>query len=181
MARFQPSQCHVALDERRVRADDPALKELTRAVVALEQSRTTADLARVVGSLSDTLAAYRPELKAAFADWLQLLIRRLDGAPASVAGASRSEASLEEVHMTLADRVAEWPKPYIRQGREEGMAQQRQLLRRQAAARFGAPTADRLADVMAGESDPERLAEFGLAIVRCATSDELLAAAGISE
>ena len=181
LARLQPSQCHVVLDERHAEADDPDLKALTRAVVALEQSRTTADLARVAESLTDTLATHRPELKAAFADWLQLLLRRLDGTPANVAAESRGEATFEEVRMTLADRVAEWPKPYIRQGREEGIAHERQLLRRQAAARFGAPTADRLADVLASESDPERLAEFGLAIVRCATSDELLAAAGISE
>ena len=83
--------------------------------------------------------------------------------------------------MTLAERVVEWPKPYIRQGREEGIAHERQLLRRQAAARFGAATADRLADVLADESDPERLAEYGEAIVRCATGDELLAEAGVSK
>ena len=65
--------------------------------------------------------------------------------------------------MTLAERVAEWPKPYIRQGREEGIgigreegisigreegiAHERRLLRRLAAARFGVATADRLADI----------------------------------
>ena len=92
--------------------------------------------------------------------------------------------------MTLEERVAEWPKPYIRQGREEGreegislgrnegIAQQRGLLRRQAAARFGAATADRLAGALAAEADPERLAAVGEAIVRCATADELLREAG---
>ena len=98
--------------------------------------------------------------------------------------------------MTLEERVAEWPKPYIRQGREEGIslgreeginlgrdegiAQQRGLLRRQAAARFGAATADRLAGAIAAEADPERLAAVGEAIVRCATADELLREAGAS-
>ena len=92
--------------------------------------------------------------------------------------------------MTLADRVAEWPKPYIQQGREEGIslgreqgraqgreegiAQQRQMLRRMAAARFGAATADRLARALATEADPTRLSSVGEAVVRCTTGDELL-------
>ena len=88
--------------------------------------------------------------------------------------------------MTLADRVAEWPKPYIPQGREEGIslgreegiAQQRVMLRRQA--RFGAATADRLERALAAETDPARLSRVGETIVRCATGDELLRAAGSS-
>ena len=91
--------------------------------------------------------------------------------------------------MTLEERVAEWPKPpkpYIRQGREEGIslgreeglrlgiAHERGLLRRMAAARFGPATADRLARALAAEADPERLEVAGEAIVRCATGDELL-------
>ena len=97
--------------------------------------------------------AGRAELRQAFADWLATLLRRLEGdaepAPAHVG------LNLEEVKMTLEERVAEWPKPYIRQGREEGIslgreegiAHERRLLRRQAAARFGAATADRLGSV----------------------------------
>ena len=83
--------------------------------------------------------------------------------------------------MTLADRVAEWPKPYNQQGREEGMslgreegiAQQRLMLRRQTALRFGT-AAERLARALATETNPERLSTVAEAIVRCPTSDELL-------
>ena len=56
-----------------------------------------------------------------------------------------------------------------------------QLLQRMASARFGAATADRLARALATEADPERLAVVGEAIVRCATGDELLRAAGVSK
>ena len=104
--------------------------------------------------------------------------------------------------MSLVDRVAEWPKPYIEQGirlgreegirlgreegvrlgyeegirigREEAMAHERQLLRRIAAARFDSPTADRLAAAIAAESNPDRLMAVGEAIARCATGVELL-------
>lgn len=108
----------------------------------------------------------------------------MDGIPAPVAEASRGKKTLKEVRMTLADRVAEWPKPYIQQGREEGreegITHERRLLLRQASARFGTATADRLAAALATQADPDRLAEIGVAIVRCATADELLRAAGVS-
>ena len=46
------------------------------------------------------------------------------------------------------------------------------------AARFGAPTAGRLARVLAVEADPERLEAVSEAIVRCATGDEPLREVG---
>ena len=114
-------QRHLVLDERHAAADDPGLPDLTRAVLLLEQSRSAGDLANVAGLLSARLKAKgHDELRRAFADWLGILLRRLEGG----AGAERPHVgmSLEEVTMTLEERVAEWPKPYIRQGREEGIS-----------------------------------------------------------
>ena len=90
--------------------------------------------------------------------------------------------------VSLEERVAEWPKPYIRQGislgREQGIEQgiehERELLRRQASARFGSATADRLAAAIGAEADPQRLMEVALAIVRCGTGSELLREIGAS-
>ena len=84
--------------------------------------------------------------------------------------------------MTLEERVSRWPEPYIRQGIEEGLErgrkesldEQRALLRRQAAARFGARAADRLFARLRQEESQERLGEMGEAIVRCETTEELL-------
>jgi hypothetical protein len=98
---------------------------------------------------------------------------------------------------------AEWPKQWLREGREQGLAegreqglaegreqgvaegreqgltqgvdQQRALLCRQAAARFDADTAARLADLLASIADPERLAEVGDWLVRCDTAAEFFA------
>ena len=61
--------------------------------------------------------------------------------------------------MTLVERVAEWPKQWLREGRQQGVAegrqqgvdQQRALLCRQAAARFDADA--RLADLLAPNFD----------------------------
>ena len=184
LAPYQPSQRHIVLDERRWPADDPRLRDLTKAVVLVEQSRSPQDLLHVVGLPLNALGEGREELAQAFADWLSLLWGRLAGAPAP---SPPIRQSLQEVKMTLEERVGEWHKPYVEQGREEGLSlarqarqegveQQRQLLRRVAAVRFGAMAADGVARALVAESDPERLAEIGEAIGRCATSSELLQA-----
>ena len=87
--------------------------------------------------------------------------------------------TLEELKMTLEERVAEWPKQRLREGIEQGIEQglthQRALLRRQAALRFGEEAAARAAPALARIADPEGLATAGDWIVRADDGDELLA------
>ena len=64
------------------------------------------------------------------------------------------------------------------EGIERGIAAERDLLRRLAARKFDAGTAERLAGPMAGIDDPERLAEAGAWIIECASGDELIARVG---
>ena len=136
------------------------------------------------------------ELRRTFAHWLWALGRSLVGSgPAPM---PPEDVNLEDVAMSLEERVAQWRKPYIEQGiqegreqgislgreqgislgREEGislgMEHERQLLRRIAATRFDSATADRLAAAIGTEADPQRLMEVGEAIARCATGVELL-------
>ena len=59
-------------------------------------------------------------------------------------------------------------------GRAEALAEQRTLLCRLAARRFGAGTAEPLADMIARVEDPARLTEIGEWIVTCASGRELL-------
>ena len=63
------------------------------------------------------------------------------------------------------------------EGRAEGLEFERRLLGSQAARRFGTGTGKRLSALLAGESEPERLAAVGDAIIDCGTGAELLAAA----
>ena len=174
LAPYQPSQRHIVLDERHATADDKRLCKLTRAVVLLEQSRTPEDLARVAALLKAWLGSSgNAELKRAFTDWLWVLYQRLrrgDEEPQ----APPPELTLEEVAMTLEERVISWREPWIQHGREQGLDEERVLLRRQAEARFGADTAERLFALLRRESDPQRLAAVGVAIVRCETGDDLL-------
>ena len=83
-----------------------------------------------------------------------------------------------------------WREPWIRHGMEQGIRQgmeqgilegvaqgldrERGLLQRQARARFGAETAERLFALLAQEDDPKRLEAIGEAIVRCETAEDLL-------
>ena len=188
LAPYQPSQRHVVLDERHARAEELKLHGLTLAVAQLEQSSSVADLAHVARRLTALLSAGERELRRMFADWLRVLERRL-----GVGGQPRQPTdnlSLEDMTVSLEERVAEWPKPYIRQGREEGISlgreqgislgreqgieHERQMLRRLASVRFGVAIGDRLAAAIGAEADPQRLMAVAEAIVRCATGGELL-------
>ena len=64
------------------------------------------------------------------------------------------------------------------EGRAEGIAAERDLLRRLAARKFDAGTAERLAGLLSRIDDPERLAETGDWIIECASGDELIARVG---
>ena len=185
LAPYQPSQRHFVLDQRRARAEDFKLHGLTWTVAQLEQSSSAADLARIGRRLTRLLAgAGEVELRRTFAHWLWALGRSLVGSgPAPM---PPEDVNLEDMAMSLEERVAEWRKPYIQQGlergislgREEGinlgMEHERQLLHRIAATRFDSATADRLATAIGDEADPQRLMEVGEAIARCATGGELL-------
>ena len=63
----------------------------------------------------------------------------------------------------------------IELGVEQGKREHgREQLRRQAEARFGATTAERLSALLQAEDDLQRLDALALAVVRCETGDELL-------
>ena len=63
-------------------------------------------------------------------------------------------------------------------GVEQGLAAERELLRRQAARKFGARTAGRLASLLAGVGDADHLAQAGDWIIDCVTGEELIARFG---
>ena len=180
LAPYQPAQGYFLLDLQRVTADDLPGRNLLHAVAGLEQSRSFGDVLRVRDALQLWLQDPRAaELRRAFVDWIRQIAERV-APPGAVVPPVRT---LEDVRMTLVERAAEWPKQWLREGREQGLAegreqgvdQQRALLCRMAAARFGADTATRLTDVLAPITDPDRLAEIGDWLVRCDIGAEFLA------
>ena len=88
---------------------------------------------------------------------------------------------MEEPTM-LEHRMDEWEQEWFRQGREEGIlrgreegrAEERALLLRLTARRFGTDTAEAMGRLLEGVDDADHLAEVGEMIVDCRTGGELL-------
>ena len=149
---------------------------LVSALILLENSHTLAELERAL----DALLAWVPGpgehgLKRALGEWIRQVLLR-GRFPEAIL---ERTAELEEVRTMLEEQVQEWTRQWFEEGREEGREQgQRALLRRQAAWKFDAETAERLSDLLNGLSNPERLAEVGEWIIECETGAELLERAG---
>ena len=168
---YRPSQRYHVLDERHVGDEDLPRRNLVTAVVRLERIGTPSDLVRVVEMLGEWLRSPADDdLRRAFTDWVRRIAERLMPGGGNLA----AEMTLEDVRMTLVERVSEWPKQWVREGLEQGRAEERALLRRMAALRFGKDIAERLSVVLVDITDPERLAEAGEWLVRCETGEEFL-------
>ena len=120
LAPYQPSQRYLVVDEQHLGADDLPSHNLMSAVVRLEQSRSQADLVGVLQALREWRRAGDDELMQVFADWVRRLTEEFKpkGAPALAPG-----LTLEEVEMTLVERVRQWPEQWMQEGREQGIAQ----------------------------------------------------------
>ena len=120
LAPCQPQQRYHLLDLRRVAAHDLPYRNLLRAVARLEQSRSPQDVLRVVSALRRWLPQRgADELQRAFVDWIRQITERLAPPGASVPPVR----TLQEASMTLVERVAEWPKQWLREGHEQGLAE----------------------------------------------------------
>ena len=143
-----------------------------------------AELIRLAGSrgLEETMARFarvaewlsEPEHEGfmrAFWEWLRLV-----QVPAQCPGlVLPALVNWREAKTMLNQAAKDWSLPYREQGRAEGRAEgQAELMRRMAARKFDAATAERLAERLAGIPDPERLAEVGEWLLECEHGDELL-------
>ena len=127
---YQPSQRYVVVDERHVGAEDLPGRNLMRAVLGLEQSRTPEDVMGVAGLLAQWLRDPRDDgLKRAFTDWVWRLAGQFEPGDAE----SPAVRTLEGMRMTLEERLAEWPKQWLQQGREQGMREAVEQLERAGA------------------------------------------------
>ena len=183
LARFQPSQRYFLLDQGSCGEDDLPRRNLVSALVALENSRSAAELPELLEVLSDWLRGPgEDELRRAFVEWVRRVLPRGRFAGAALPGVQ----DLEGGEMMLAERAKEWTEQLLREGREQGLergleqglergrAEERALLCRLAARKFDAETAERLSGLLDCLTDPERLAEVGDWIIECGTGADLL-------
>ena len=199
---YRPSQRYHVLDERHVGEEDLPQPNLVTVVVDWRGSQRRRTLsgwwrcsgsgcaARGTTSCVERLSTGTPDRRAADAG------RRASGGGDDIGGreddlgragkrvaeavgpgraraghAGRHRAGRRARHRA---RIEQGIERGIEQGIEQGRAEERALLCRQAAARFGTDTAERLSGVLAGIADPERLADVGEWLVRCETGEELL-------
>ena len=173
LAQYQPSQRYFLLDEGRVGGADLPSGNLVSALIALETNRDRARAPALLGALIDLLRKQDDEdLTAAFGEWAaQVLLPRRFGR--SVTGPL---PRLEEVRAMLAETVQEWTAEWVEQGREQGVQQgQRVLLCQLAARKFDPATGERLAALLEGVADSDRLARVGDWLIECGTADALFA------
>lgn len=141
------------------------------AVVGLEQSRSPADLVRVVDALQERLRDPRDgELMRAFVEWVRRLARGLTPREEELPPTQ----TLEDAKVTLEERVREWGIPWLEEGRKQGLAHERASLCRMAATRFGPEAVEPLPDPLDRIADPDRISDVGDWLVRCDTGEEFL-------
>ena len=179
LAPYQPSQRYFLVDVGRYRNEDLPERNLVSALIALENSRLTTELRRAVDALVDWVRESEDRrLEASFGEWIRraLLPGRFGGVELP------SMSRLEEVQMMLAERVKEWTEQWrqeglqqgIEQGIERGRAEERALLCRMAARKFGPESADGVSEVLDGICDHGRLTAVGEWLIECDTGAELL-------
>ena len=152
----------------------PAGRNLMAALIRLEHSRSMKDVEAVSDILDEWLSGPAHQgLKRAFDEWIRQAI-----APAKVRGVEWppvEKQGEEEGAMLLRETAKEWPRQWLEEGRAKGLAEGRaEVMRRQAARKFDAVTAERLAGRLLEIADPERMAEVGEWLIECEHGDELL-------
>ena len=203
LAPFQPRQRYLLLDQHAMRVESLPPGNVVSAQIELEQGAVPG-MAPVLRDLGRLLSgAEHASLRRAFASWTRETVARSRVAVAhprlvGALEALEGEGDLDAMGSLLAERIDEYVetrslKRGLEQGLErglergleqglergltQGLEQERALLSRQAARKFDARTASRLAALLDGIADPERLAEIGEQVIDCATGAELLARA----
>ena len=204
LAPFQPRQRYLLIDEHALKAEDLPSGNVVSAQIELEQGSVAA-MGPVLHELASLLAGPRyASLRRGFAEWTRQVVERsrtaaVDSGLVGALSALEETGDLGEMGSLLAERIDEYVEEQIEKGIErgiekragqlveqraeqlaeqyqsEGLEQERALLSRQAARKFDAETAARLAALLSRVGDPERLAEIGEQMIDCATGAELLA------
>ncbi len=189
LALYQPEDYFLFSLERLLAAGGRGLRQLplanrAAATMRLQLGRTPrgferrlrAEWARFPGASND---ATRRILHT----WAQTLAADMVDADGTVLTLPSFEelAGLKEEEMTTIAQAdfREWQRKHTARGVKQGIEQERRrsvaMVRGQAAIKFGAQTADRLAAILGANPTAERMDEVGVAIMECDSGAELLA------
>ena len=174
LALYQPAQRYFLLDLERYPTPLPEGRNLFAILVRLVQSRSLEEEAAVVDALIEWLHKEAAPADLARAFWAWMGYAHVPAWRQKMAWPVLKD--WREAGTMLRESVNEWTTKWIAQGRVEGRTEgQIAVMRRLAARKFGAETADRLAGHLAKISDPERLGEVGEWLLECDSGEELLA------
>ena len=183
LAPYQPAQRYFLLDFSEDDAGDytdaplPHGRNLVGALVRLERSRSDEDARAVLGALDRwLLESGNAALRRAVGEW----IRQVYAPRRPAVAATAAEENRTEAQTMLRERVQEWMAEKWAEGHAEGRAEgqtqgQMDLMRRQAARKFGDEIAQRLAERLEPVQDAARLAEIGEWLIECGSGEALLA------
>ncbi len=171
---------YLLLDTHRVAADDLRMDNAAALLAGLENPSLDRVGAQVAALRQRLDAPELAPLKELMMLWAQRVSERrlnLDLGIEDMAEVDRLHES-GELEVRFTERALAEREKLRAEGMERGVAAERDLLRRQAARKFDAGTAERLADLLVPIDDPERLVEMGVCIIDCASGDELIARVG---
>ena len=165
LAPYQPSQRHFVLDVGGYTGAPPEKRNRMAELVRLAGSRDPATMVKEFHGVLERW--WEPEhdgLIEALWQWLGQVHLPMYGPGAKLPALTNPR----EAGTMLDDKVIDWTA----QWRTEG---QTALMRRLAARKFGAETAERLAGRLAAIADPGRAGEVGEWLLECESGEELLA------
>ena len=174
LRRWQPDMEMLPLDAATLTAEDAETNPMA-AMLRLQRCRRPAELPDLAAALFGGLRR----------EGLRLVAERLSDAlmrmlAARFGGDGTGERHAEELRLALrhmeeptmlAERVTQWRREALDEGRRQGVSHE---LRRLAARRFGLAAGDALARLLANVEDVGRLEEVGDLVVDCASAEELL-------
>jgi hypothetical protein len=141
VSQFSPSLRYLLIDENNYTDSELASLHLVAAVFRLEHASSPSAVSELTNLLADWLSD-RPDLRRMFALWIRATLMRKQ----EYGIVMPQVDDLQEIRVMLADKVEEWAKAYIAEGKQEGLQQGEVLaLQRLLAKRFGVIPADTIA------------------------------------
>ena len=172
LAPYQPSQRYFLLDVRGYTDSLPEGRNRVAELIRLAGSRGLKEMATMFAGLAESLSEPEHEgLIRAFWEWLDKVHLPAQGLDVELPALK----NWREAGTMMNEAVNDWTAPWREEGRAEGRAEgQTEVMRRMAARKFDAGTAQRLAERLAEIADPERVAEVGEWLIECEHGDELI-------
>ena len=175
LARVQPRFAYRPIEARHYASDDVADGNLARALLALDAAPADGLAAALKRTATLLVLVDDQELWRSFEVWYNGILRPRFG------DSHPALANMMETPTMLEETLREWDERLVDKGRQEGLQEglknERSMLRGMAERRFGTATGRELAGILAGVEDNAELVRVSTLIVDCATGQDLLARA----